>query len=366
MVVDAEKKHFTPVKKGDKVAVKGSKRGGNKSKGGKGDIRPFTFVDVCCGIGAFHVALKRLGGTCVLACERSPTSCEVYAANHGGDYAWHDDIYTLNELPTHDVFCAGFPCTTFSLAGYRKGTDDQDAGRIIFKILDLLKTSPQRPSVVILENVPGLISIHNGETLRFIESALQDMGYTTETRVFDASDFGAPMHRKRLIIAATLIDISSSSPKLKKKSCVQDFMQKEESVDASLVLHGERYVMLPENKVYEHDGKVFVGYLTTIKYHTEDLSKLSSHAQALKIYDSKGMSENFTSTNKYAFKADTESCWLVRYLSLREMYMCMGFPKNFKIFPKSRTVALKQITNSINLHMLKPVCEWIVSSTLFL
>ena len=321
----------------------------------------FAFVDVCCGIGAFHVALKRLGGTCVLACEKSMTSRQVYVDNHGCDFVWHDDIYTLKKLPQHDVFCAGFPCTTFSLAGLRKGTDDQDAGRIIFKILDLLKES--KPRVVILENVPGLVSIHNGETLEFIKSTLQSYGYSVEVRVFDAADYGAPIHRKRLIIAATreysLSDTPGPKPLAKKK------MLREYVGDAylpKLVLDGERYVLLPKASRYEHDSKIFAGYLTSIKYDQDDLTKMSAHRQALKIYDVDGMCENFTSTNRYAILVrDDRGREVVRYLSMREMYLIMGFPNKFKVYGDDNvTIQLKQLSNSINLHMLKPVCAWIL------
>jgi DNA (cytosine-5)-methyltransferase 1 len=323
----------------------------------------FTFVDICCGLGAFHIALKRLGGRCVLACEKSETSRQVYVNNHGSDFTWHDDLYTLRKLPRHDVFCAGFPCTTFSLAGYRRGTDDQDAGRIIFKILELLKES--KPRVVILENVPGLMSIHNGETLTFIKNTLASYGYNVEVRVFDAADYSAPIHRKRLIIAATrdYSLLSTPGPKPQKKKMLKAYLDK--SYEAKLVLDGERYVLLPKEVRYSNDSKIFAGYLTSIKYGHDDLTKMCAHRQALKIYDVDGMCENFTSTNKYAILMRNDlGREVVRYLSMHEMYVIMGFPTKFKLFDDNITVQLKQISNSINLHMLKPVCAWVLGPLL--
>ena len=319
-------------------------------------MKQFTFVDICCGIGAFHVALGKLGGHCVLACDTDEQARLVYEANHGST-RWHTDIFSLTQLPAHDVFCAGFPCTTFSVAGLRRGTEDNGPGQIIFKLISLLSDSVARgmaPSVVILENVPGLVSIHNGETLDHIKYVLTQLGYNVDARVFDAADFGSPMHRERLIITGTRDYVMESSPKTKPRRAIQDFTHPE-TVTKDLILNESRYVMLPKSKWYVHDGKLFVGYLTAIQYHSDDLTKISSHSQALKIYHSHGLSENFTSTNKYTFLIGK----VVRYLSPREMYDCMGFPSRFQLSDQ-RSIQLRQLTNSINLHMLTPVCAWIM------
>ena len=331
-----------------------------KNPGKKSD-KKFEFVDVCCGIGAFHVALKRLGGQCVLACDKNEESRSVYEANHGPT-RWHSDIYALERLPRHDVFCAGFPCTTFSLAGLRRGTLDKDAGGIIFKIIDLLEDSvkaKRSPSVIILENVPGLVSIHGGKTLKYIEKALTGMGYNVSYRIHDASDYGAPMHRQRLIISATrnYVMPPECEPRRPLKTLqIRDIKVADSRVPESYYLNPDRYVVIPESKWYEHDKKVFVGYVTAVKYKGDELEKISAHSQALKVYHEDGSSDNFTSTNRYAFLISGR----VRYLLPVEMYACMGFPKRFKLYPESNSVQVRQVTNSINLHMLRPVCEWIM------
>lgn len=317
----------------------------------------FTFVDICCGIGAFHHSLKRLGGKCVMACDKSEQSRQTYESNHGVT-PWHEDIYTLDKLPPHDVFCAGFPCTTFSLAGLRKGTRDKDAGGIIFKLMDLVKES--LPPVIILENVPGLTSIHGGKTLKYIVKTLTGFGYEVDYRVHDAYDYGAPMHRQRLIISATrgysMFPECEARKIHNRQLQIKDIAIANDKIDKSYFVAQDRYVVMPKDKWYTHEGKTFIGYITAVKYDVDDLTKISAHSQALKIYHEDSSSDNFTSTNRYAFMIDGR----VRYLVPREMYSCMGFPKSFKLYDGLPSVQVRQLTNSINIFMLVPVCEWIV------
>lgn len=345
----------------------------------------FKFVDMCCGIGAFHISLKALGGMCVLACDHNAQVKETYMRNHGhSGMQWHDDLFDLKELPEHDVFCAGFPCTTFSMAGDRKGVDDKE-GRVIFHLMKLLKglhAKEKGPGVVMLENVVGLNSIHEGRVMKYITDSLDRMGYAVVVKQFDAADFGAPMHRSRLLIIGTLESSEDGAGlKTKKKVShlagtepamvsqmrpVRDFVDPRANAKKELRPHDERYVMLAEEQRKMTNSKIFVGYLTKVNYLHGDMTQSNNHGQALKIYDVDGLTENFTGSHRQAFlmrdptakrKDDRE---IVRYLTPREMYACMGFPKGFKMYPKNSTTQLLQLSKSVNVFMLRPVCKWVM------
>jgi DNA (cytosine-5)-methyltransferase 1 len=83
------------------------------------------FVDICCGIGGFHQALKKLGMSCVFASDIDEKCRNNYEMNYGikpeGDIREVD----IKNIPCFDVLCAGFPCQPFSKAGHQNGFDDE-------------------------------------------------------------------------------------------------------------------------------------------------------------------------------------------------------------------------------------------------
>lgn len=81
----------------------------------------FKFIDLFAGIGGFRIAMQNLGGNCVFSSEIDKYAKQTYDLNFGeipfGDITKIDE----NDIPEHDVLCAGFPCQAFSIAGKRKG-----------------------------------------------------------------------------------------------------------------------------------------------------------------------------------------------------------------------------------------------------
>ena len=69
----------------------------------------FKFIDLFCGIGGFHQALKQLNGDCVFACDIDAKCREIYKQNYG--ITPHPDItkIVVEEVPDFDILCGGFP-----------------------------------------------------------------------------------------------------------------------------------------------------------------------------------------------------------------------------------------------------------------
>ena len=105
--------------------------------------------------------------------------------------------FTRNVTPV-DVITAGFPCQPVSVAGKRAGTADD---RWIWP--DITRTIDRcQPSVVMLENTPGLLTVNNGAAWREVTDDLDDLGYRWSHRVVAASDVGACHRRKRVFVLA--------------------------------------------------------------------------------------------------------------------------------------------------------------------
>ena len=162
----------------------------------------FTFADLFAGIGGFHLALERLGGRCVFACEIDPHARKTYAANFPGLQHFAADIAAVNveDVPEIDVLCAGFPCQPFSQAGHKRGfSEEKDRrGNMFFEIVRLLEA--KRPRAFLLENVRHLLQHDSGRTFAVVLERLQHLGYRVHHQIVKASDYGLPQHRPRVFI----------------------------------------------------------------------------------------------------------------------------------------------------------------------
>lgn len=169
---------------------------------------PFKFIDLFAGIGGFRSAMTSLGGECVFTSEWDKYAAKTYRAWYGDEHIHSGDIREVDpaqEIPDHDVLCAGFPCQPFSLAGVSKkkslgrlhGFEDLDQGNLFFSIMNIVDA--KRPPVLVLENVKNLKSHDKGNTWAVIQECLEDRGYVVYSKVIDAQAW-VPQHRERIFI----------------------------------------------------------------------------------------------------------------------------------------------------------------------
>lgn len=163
-------------------------------------MKKFKFIDLFSGIGGFHQAMENLGGECVFASEIDQYAIESYKENYGIDSGVNIREVQVEDIPKHDVLCAGFPCQTFSKAGLQLGFEDKTKGTLFFEIVRILKYH-QTP-YIILENVRNLVSHDNGKTWSVIRDSLKELGYIiTETPVIiSPHQIGVPQLRERVVI----------------------------------------------------------------------------------------------------------------------------------------------------------------------
>ena len=158
-----------------------------------------TFADLFCGIGGFRLALKRRGLRCVFSSEIDEHAAEAYFGNFGERPAGDIREVPAEEIPDHDVLCAGFPCQSFSLAGTkttgRRGLADP-RGALFFEIVRIAKK--KRPAVMLLENVRGLLTQDGGRAVAEMDRALDEAGYVVRRNVLNAADYGIPQNRERV------------------------------------------------------------------------------------------------------------------------------------------------------------------------
>ena len=199
-------------------------------------MEKFKFIDLFAGIGGFHQAMEQLGGECVLASEIDKYAIETYEENYNINS--EIDIRDLKEddIPEHDVLCAGFPCQAFSKAGKQEGFDDETRGTLFFEIERILKH--HHPKYIILENVRNLASHDKGRTWKTIEEHLHKTGYrlTPKPLIVSPHYFGTPQLRERVVILG-IYDPEHADEPLEIDS--GKFMKKNENSIYSILEEGE-------------------------------------------------------------------------------------------------------------------------------
>lgn len=199
----------------------------------------FRFIDLFCGIGGFHQAMKRLGGTCVFACDINSQCREVYQSNFcpNNEFPLYGDIVEAIDhklIPQFDVLCGGFPCQTFSKAGLQNGFtvvenergEKDERGQLFYRIIDILKEHPECKYIV-LENVRNLAD--KKDNWDIICSELKNQGFiiTEEPIIASPHSFGIPQVRERVFILGVKKSAFDERRKLPKGYITEDILHVE-------------------------------------------------------------------------------------------------------------------------------------------
>ena len=164
------------------------------------------YLDLFSGMGSFHYSLSRLSGfNCVAASDICESSRRVYDTNHGMMPLGNICDIDPQTLPPFDIVCAGFPCQPFSQAGHRRGFDDS-RGTMFSQVMRVALGGKRKPSVIVLENVQGLLRHDEGRSFATVCEQLAEAGYEVVHKVLTCSKYGIPQMRKRLFIVAYLPD----------------------------------------------------------------------------------------------------------------------------------------------------------------
>ncbi|WP_038245092.1 DNA cytosine methyltransferase [Virgibacillus salexigens] len=159
-------------------------------------------IELFAGIGGISLGAEWAGIETIALCEREPF-CQKVLNKHWPDVPIFDDIRTLNrqaleergiDVGTIDIISGGFPCQPYSIAGKRKGTeDDRDLWPEMFRIIKEIK-----PAWVVGENVANFVNMELDRTI----SDLESIGYEVQSFVIPACAVNAKHRRDRTFIVA--------------------------------------------------------------------------------------------------------------------------------------------------------------------
>lgn len=226
------------------------------------------FIDLFCGIGGFRIALENQGGKCVFSSDINEHSQHTYQLNFKETPEGDITIIKEQDIPPHDVLCAGFPCQPFSKGGHRRGFEDV-RGTLFFDIARILDF--HKPKYILLENVPNLVTHDDGNTYKVIIATLKELGYAVPRTpiILSPDDFGIGVLRKRMFIPAVLrahgdedvfdLDFSDNFAKPGKES-IYGFVSSKKVPEKYYISEYEKNILEMWNDFYKGIDITVIGY----------------------------------------------------------------------------------------------------------
>lgn len=299
-------------------------------------------VDLFAGVGGIRLGFEKAGFSTVFANDFEAKCADTYNQNFDTAKLVVEDITKINmkDIPDCDFVLGGFPCQAFSIAGYRKGFDDERGrGNLFFDVARILED--KQPTGFLLENVKNLKSHDGGNTFKIIEKTLLNLGYHIKSKVLNSMHYGnVPQNRERIYIVGfkdkTKIDEFEFPDQIPLTKTIKDILEKD--VDEKYYYNGKPlYDKLKDDVVEE--GQVYQWRRKYVRQNKKGVSPtltanmgMGGHNVPI-IFDGKG----------------------IRKLTPRECFRIQGFPDSYKL-PKIADSALyKQAGNSVSTPVIERI-----------
>lgn len=326
--------------------------------------RTLKSIDLFAGIGGIRLGFENAFGEgieTVFVSEWDKYAQKTYSENFKDDFSIAGDITQIDakDIPDFDICLAGFPCQAFSLAGARKGFDDDYKGMCRGTLfLDVARICEEhKPKVIFCENVKGLVIHDKGRTFKIITKTFEDLGYKVFYKVLNSKDYGVPQNRERIYIVAFRNDIHS------------DNFTFPEPIDTNKVLSD----IIEEQEV---SVKYYLStvYLDTLRKH-KARHAAKGNGFGYEIRDLHGIAgaivcggmgrernliidnrlTNFVPVTKIKGEVNREG---IRKMTPREWARLQGFPDNYKL-ALADVHLYKQFGNSVTVPVITAIAKQI-------
>lgn len=298
----------------------------------------FNTVDLFSGCGGLTLGFDMAGFVSRLAVEVDPDASATYRRNFPSAYVWDDLVENLTdeqatealgESDTH-ILLAGFPCQGFSVAGRRDPEDPRN--KLFWQTIRFAKLL--RPWFVVLENVPGIITMQKGHVFEMIREEFAKIGYPgMSTLVLEAADYGVAQYRPRAIFVANRFGYSNPYPKrvlepadhVPIEAAIEDLASRsrDPSINHDWTHHSPQ--MVKRISAVEPGGSLYDSYTDAWKRQYEGVPSMT-------------VKENHGGTHIH-YRLD-------RTLSAREMARLQSFPDSFLFEGRMKRVMF-QVGNAV-------------------
>ncbi len=174
-------------------------------------------IDLFSGAGGLAVGFRQAGWNILAANDINVEAGKTFRLNFPEAFFLQGPIGLINPVDLMkacgivpgelDALIGGPPCQSFSYNNHHRTADDERA-RLFDKYLNIVEALA--PKCLVMENVPGILTIGGGKVISEILSRLKDLGYNVEFTILSADEFGTPQVRRRVFIVATRVGLAGS------------------------------------------------------------------------------------------------------------------------------------------------------------
>lgn len=310
----------------------------------------YTAASLFAGIGGICQGLENNGIDVIWANDNDSKACETYRLNFPDTKLVEGNIEDINvkDIPDIDILTFGFPCTSFSIAGYQRGLEDEKTGHLFFEALRVLKA--KQPKAFILENVKNLISHDKGKTYRIMREALEDAGYYFREKIMNSCDYAnVPQNRERIFVVGFK----------KKEACEKFFFPK--TIPLTKTIHDIINVKDKKDDKYYYEKTKYYPMLK------EEMKNKNTVYQLRRVYVRENKN-NLCPTLTANMGTGGHNVPLIidnygiRKLTPQECLMFQDFPRDFKIPVKMANCHIyKQAGNAVTVGVIERISKKIVN-----
>lgn len=256
----------------------------------------------------------------------------------------------ISDLPDCDIMMGGFPCQAFSVAGYKKGFEDE-RGTLFFEMLRIIKN--KRPRVTFMENVKNLVSHDKGNTFFVMVQALVLNGYYIKWKVLNAKDYGnIPQNRERIYIVGFRDKADYNNfvfpDKIKRTKTLKDVIDFGAKLDEKYYYTSDRY------KYYNKLKKAIISQSTVYQWRRQYVRENKSG-----VVPTLTANMGTGGSNVPLILTDDGR---IRKLTPHETFNVQGYPKDFKLPDIANTQLYKQAGNSVVVPVINRIAQNIIKA----
>jgi DNA (cytosine-5)-methyltransferase 1 len=335
----------------------------------------YTIIDLFSGCGGLSRGFEMADFNVLLGIDNWLDALKTFEKNHNNSKILHADLQNIHpkdvqfnfNLPSVDIIVGGPPCQGFSIAGKRAVDDDRN--KLYKNFVEFVAYF--KPKAFVMENVPNIMSMDNGEVKKQILSDFTNLGYNISYKVLLASDYGVPQNRKRAFFVGLLNGKTFEFPEKNIENPVTSWEAISDLPDSE-VIDGYKYPMPPQSEyqtiMRKHSTTLHNQQLTAHSEKTvstialvPDGSNYKSLPMELKNTRNVNIAWTRLNSQKPSFTIDTGHRHHFHYKfnrvpTVRESARIQSFPDDF-IFLGTKTSQYKQVGNAVPPLLGKAIAE---------